>query len=315
MTTTFHAHGKLLLTGEYVVLDGVASLAVPTRLGQQMTVADQEKPDRLKWIGSDMDGNTWFKGSFFIDRGEVHPAAADEVSERLAQLFRAAVTLRPAAALLPAGKSITTRLEFDRAWGLGSSSTLVAMLADWLEVDSYELLAPTFGGSGYDLACAHAAGPILYRRHEPVRTVKAAQLPAHFRQTCFVYSGRKQDSRAGIARYRERPHSEALLQRIGELTTALLTADRAQTIAIVAEHERLLSDHLGLEQAQDQFFSDFPGQIKSLGAWGGDFLWAIPEETGQGVVKTAAYFNERGYGTVLPWNEMLLSWPTGTPPA
>ncbi|MGB3546872.1 MAG: GYDIA family GHMP kinase [Saprospiraceae bacterium] len=314
MTTTFYAHGKLLLTGEYVVLDGVAALAVPTRPGQRMTVETAGRAEIIHWTSLDERGECWYEGRFILTPATVKTTADDRVSERLAQLLTAVLKLRPDAGKDLGGKRVTTRLEFDRRWGLGSSSTLVAMLAEWMRVDPYELLAASFGGSGYDIACAKAGGPIRYHRHEAVRTEKVAQLPDHFRQTCFVYSGQKQDSRAGIAHYRERPRSEDLLNRIGELTTTLLTADRQQLMIIVEEHERLLSKYLGLERAQDRYFADFPGQIKSLGAWGGDFYWAVPPP-GQEVVKTTAYFNERGYGTVLPWNEMLLSWPTGTPPA
>ena len=35
---TFYSNGKLLLTGEYVVLDGAKALAVPTRFGQNLIV-------------------------------------------------------------------------------------------------------------------------------------------------------------------------------------------------------------------------------------------------------------------------------------
>ena len=38
-TQTFYSNGKLLLTGEYVVLDGAKALAVPTRFGQNLIVA------------------------------------------------------------------------------------------------------------------------------------------------------------------------------------------------------------------------------------------------------------------------------------
>jgi mevalonate kinase len=34
----FYAPGKLLITGEYAVLDGAWALALPTRLGQTLTV-------------------------------------------------------------------------------------------------------------------------------------------------------------------------------------------------------------------------------------------------------------------------------------
>ncbi len=314
MTTTFYAHGKLLLTGEYVVLDGMTALAVPTRLGQHMTIAEIGSPEIIHWTSLDERGECWYEGRFILTPTTVKTTTDDRVSERLAQLLTAVLKLRPDAGKDLGGKRVTTRLEFDRRWGLGSSSTLVAMLAEWLRVDPYELLAASFGGSGYDIACAGAGGPLLYNREARPRYESFERLPDHFEQTVFVYSGRKQDSRAGIDLYRRREIIINLPGRIEALTINLLMAGREETLDIIEEHEQLLSKYLGLERVQDRYFADFPGRVKSLGAWGGDFYWAVPPP-GQEVVKTTAYFNERGYDTVLRWNEMLLSWPIGTPPA
>jgi mevalonate kinase len=35
----FYSHGKLLITSEYAVLDGAKALALPTRLGQKLSVS------------------------------------------------------------------------------------------------------------------------------------------------------------------------------------------------------------------------------------------------------------------------------------
>jgi len=43
---TYRSNGKLLLTGEYVVLDGALSLALPTTLGQRLTV-EKNKTSQL----------------------------------------------------------------------------------------------------------------------------------------------------------------------------------------------------------------------------------------------------------------------------
>ena len=45
-TQTFYGHGKLLLTGEYAVLDGAKALSIPTRFGQSLevtSIADNQK--------------------------------------------------------------------------------------------------------------------------------------------------------------------------------------------------------------------------------------------------------------------------------
>ena len=39
---TFYAHGKLLLTAEYFILDGAVGLALPTKLGQSLSIQSSE---------------------------------------------------------------------------------------------------------------------------------------------------------------------------------------------------------------------------------------------------------------------------------
>ena len=42
--------------------------------------------------------------------------------------------------------------------------------------------------------------------------------------------------------------------------------------ALVREHERVISESLKMQRVKDKFFSDYWGEVKSLGAWGGDFV-------------------------------------------
>ena len=51
----FYAHGKLLLTGEYAVLDGALSLALPTQYGQRMEVCALEQK-RIYFRSLTMEG-------------------------------------------------------------------------------------------------------------------------------------------------------------------------------------------------------------------------------------------------------------------
>ncbi len=67
---TFFSHGKLLITGEYVVLDSALSLAVPTKLGQKMEVLFEENlaDNTLTWYSIDSEGETWVPRRVFIGR-------------------------------------------------------------------------------------------------------------------------------------------------------------------------------------------------------------------------------------------------------
>ena len=60
METNFYSHGKLLLTAEYLVLDGAKALAVPTKKGQFLKDADAEK-NTLSWKSIDHKGKIWFE--------------------------------------------------------------------------------------------------------------------------------------------------------------------------------------------------------------------------------------------------------------
>ena len=63
----FYSNGKLLLTGEYVVLDGAKALAIPTKHGQSLKVTPIAEP-KLIWKSIDATGNVWFQHDFGLDR-------------------------------------------------------------------------------------------------------------------------------------------------------------------------------------------------------------------------------------------------------
>jgi hypothetical protein len=51
------------------------------------------------------------------------------------------------------GYNITTHLNFPKKMGTGNS-LLINNIAQWLQIDAFTLLNNSFGGSGYDIACA-----------------------------------------------------------------------------------------------------------------------------------------------------------------
>ena len=61
----FYSNGKLLVTGEYLVLDGALSLAVPTQFGQTLK-AEPIDEKKIIWESIDDKGNVWFKDEFNI---------------------------------------------------------------------------------------------------------------------------------------------------------------------------------------------------------------------------------------------------------
>ncbi|WP_455005224.1 GYDIA family GHMP kinase [Capnocytophaga gingivalis] len=297
----FFAHGKLLLTGEYAVLDGALAIALPTQYGQEMHITPSEK-EGIFFRSLTQEGTPWYEGQLFV--GDTNP-----ITQTLERILSQAQRMQ-ANFLTDQSVRVETRLDFPREWGLGSSSTLISMIAQWAEVDPYELLWNSFGGSGYDIACARASSPILYQLTEG----KAKVYPIYYNplfaaSLFFVYLNKKQNSREGIALYQGlKKNKRPLVTQLSQLTEEIYRTHSLDTFSkLLSEHEAVLSSYLRLPTVKDSLFKDFSGTIKSLGAWGGDFVLAIGEES---YIKE--YFISKGMQTILPFAQMIL--PTDREP-
>ena len=167
MTQTFYANGKLLLTGEYFVLDGALALALPCKLGQSLTVNSFESEDSvLEWKSLDHENNPWFEASFDLYAFKLIKYSDRQMAITLQAVLEITNSLSPFFVNPEKSYKVETRLHFPRLWGLGTSSTLVYNIAQWSKSNPYEILKATFGGSGYDIACAGAKGPIFYQKRD-----------------------------------------------------------------------------------------------------------------------------------------------------
>ena len=301
----YYAHGKLLLSSEYFILNGAIGLAVPSKYGQHLMVTTGED-ESISWQSYDYRGQCWFTATFATADFRILSSNHTATAERLQQIFRALAGLSESTSIFTPGLAFQTHLEFPGDWGLGSSSTLLATLAQWAAVDPYALLERTFGGSGYDLACAISDQPLLYQRRSGRGHAVHVPFDPPFREKLhFVYLNRKQNSREGIRRFREKVQpSAADNDQLSRLSFELLTATEFSTFqSLLDQHEDIIARHLGLPKVKDQYFADFPGSIKSLGAWGGDFVLAASAESAD-VVR--AYLLGKGMETMLGYGEMVL---------
>ena len=340
MAKTFYSNGKLLLTGEYAVLDGALSLAVPTKYGQSLSVKEIDAY-QLQWKSDDENGEVWFEGTFDLssnnnssntqssfwpghnpitvrldDRTHYKSKKEEETSETLLKFLREAHKLNPDFLKDGQGYKLTTKLDFPRDWGLGSSSTLINNIAQWANVDVYQLLWNAFSGSGYDVACAQHNRPILYRRENerkhtqqadgrlwPIAKVEEVDFNPPFQdQLYFIHLNEKQNSREGIAIYRKKNIDKIrLIKHISEITRkTIFCKNLSEFESLMVEHEMLLSKILQIPTVKKSLFPDFTGIVKSLGAWGGDFVLATGND------KLPAYFERKGYKTVIPYTKMVL---------
>lgn len=304
---SFYGHGKLLLTGEYFVLDGAEALAIPTKLGQSLKVIKTNQKDTLSWKSYNEDGSLWLSGDFKISNFEILEKEPSEALVYLQKILKAVRKLNPNFLKPKNGIEVEMQLEFPRNWGLGSSSTLLHCLSEWAAVDAFELLKLTFGGSGYDLACAGVDSAILYKIENQKPTWKTCNYqPAFADRLFFIHLNQKQNSREGIQQYRKvSKNIESLLPEISNLTHEFLNNPSIFDLNyVIREHEQLVSSTIKQPRAKDIYFKKFEGEIKSLGAWGGDFVMATnPFDTKEELI---SYFKKKGFETVLPYHEMIL---------
>ncbi|WP_142785182.1 GYDIA family GHMP kinase [Changchengzhania lutea] len=299
---TFKSNGKLLITGEYVVLDGALSLAIPTKYGQSLEVETINEP-KLIWKSLDENSNIWFEGAFdWTNARMLSRVQHDDRSKRLVQIFNAAKSLNPNFIKSNGGFKVTTHLEFPTHWGLGTSSTLINNIAQWAQVDAYKLLEMTFGGSGYDIACAQHNTPITYQLDKNTPIISPVDFNPDFKaQLYFVYLNKKQNSRKGIAMYRENSakHSQ-VISEISNITSNMIGCKTlAEFELLIIAHEHIISRITKQIPVKEILFKDFPGSIKSLGAWGGDFVLATA------IHNPTDYFLNKGYETVIPYTTMI----------
>ncbi len=304
MKKTFYSNGKLLITGEYLVLDGAKALALPTRFGQNLIVENNDDPVIL-WKSHDHDGSIWFEDTLhFEDILTKKQFENNKIKTTLVEILHEANAMNPDFLSALNGYKITTELTFPKLWGLGTSSTLINNIAQWLGIDAYELLKNSFGGSGYDLACAQHDTAIIYQLLDEKPVVETLDFNPDFtHKIFFVYLNKKQSSKDSIAKYYGKNNNiDKKIDIINEITQTVAFATDLKIFAkALVKHETELSDVLSSRTIQETLFPDFDGIIKSLGAWGGDFVLSISKEN------PVEYFEKKGYKTIIAYDEMILS--------
>ena len=295
---SFFSSGKLLITSEYAVIDGAVALAIPTKLGQSMTVIHNKEPG-IHWIAKDVDGDVWFEDHFQIH--DFRPTRqTDQIASRLQQILLVARELNPDFLVKPTGFVVETQLDFSKDWGLGSSSTLVNNVAQWANVNPFYVQEKVFGGSGYDIACAQKRNPITYQSIDQQPTVvDVAFAPPFHEHLFFVYMNRKQNSRSSIQNH-YRGVSDEIRNALNALTKRFVKTQNASEFqTLMLAHESIISKLIGIPPVQQTAFSDYEGVVKSLGAWGGDFVLAC------GPKNSKAYFTTKGYAVCVPYSELI----------
>lgn len=290
----FFASGKLLLFGEYLVLRGAQSMAFPLSSGQELQITANPSGG-IQWEAFEFS-NQWLTIHFSNDLKILE--TNDTEKARTAQKFLE---------LISAHSTVTIRdlhlrfnLDFHRHYGFGTSATLTSLLSQWSGVDPYCLMQQTFGGSGYDIAAATAAMPFIYSQENKIekefRLVDA--ITSHL---LFVYLGKKQISAGEVAAFKKKVTTKDQLHEMNQIVEA---ASQCTSIIdwekLMMQSEALMSSILHFPTVKAQVFPDYPYAVKSLGAWGGDFVMA----TFRDISEAKKYFQQKQKQPIFTFKEL-----------
>lgn len=297
----FKSNGKILLSSEYLVMDGAKSIALPARLTQDLIVSKCDK-NIIEWFSHDMHNNLWYEDRFFVKNNNlVCESEKNVTSQKIISLFNHLSKTHKLANLL--GNKFETRLNFKKDWGLGTSSTFVNNLAKWAKVDPYQLLFSTFKGSGYDIACCDLNHPIIFKKtNESIDVKKIKFKPPFIKNLFLIHLGKKQNTQLSIENYSKKQFDRMeLIKKINTITDEFIKCNELIHFEeLIQEHESIISKATSIIPIQNSNFSDYKdGKIKSLGAWGGDFILVTTKN------KDLSYFKKRGLETIIPLEDIV----------
>jgi len=306
LTFDRYYNAKLLLSAEYLVLNGAKALAVPLRFGQRLQINESDCKC-ICWSSLSYDGSEWFRGKFALTDFSLLECSDPKIAVHPQKLLLAARQFNPDFLKGSPGIHLVATLNYPIQWGLGSSSTLIAAVAGWAGIDPFQLHFGVSSGSGYDIACAISNKPLVYtykQRSPEFELVSFA--PSFADKIYFVYQGKKQDSAEGIKNYRKRNSmpDTSIVKAASILTDRMLYASTLLEFEqVISDHELLISSLLGIPSIKKTIFSDLPGEVKSLGAWGGDFCMLTWHDD---PALLAVYLKSKGLGTYFNFNDIVL---------
>lgn len=305
----FFGRGKLLLSGEYFILEGAKGLALPTRVGQRMSVHySQSFNPQLHWKSFDIYGNLWFECKFEFWQFNFAEGEEESPEQKFLQKLLRAVRKQNHHFLRDdVDVVVETYIDFPFEWGLGSSSTLIYNIAQWAYVSPFELHFNTTNGSGYDIACAQSEQPIIFSNDEEGPSYSTVNFEPSFKdQLCLVHMNQKAKSYDAIQGIEnKRPFKPEDIQAINDLTDEVVNIHKLEDFEEwIVKHEKIVAQMLEEQRVKERLFSDYWGEVKSLGAWGGDFVLVT---TNKSFKETQEYFLNKGHNVIMPYSELCLS--------
>ncbi|WP_185858608.1 GYDIA family GHMP kinase [Blattabacterium cuenoti] len=305
----FYSHGKLLLTGEYLILCGAFGLALPTIKGQSLSILKKNGSSILHWKSYDNTNNKpWFEGIFNLPYLDICYETEKKIAIKLRNLLLKTKKIQKNF-LCNKNKleiHVKAQLEFPRIWGIGSSSTLINNIAKWAKVDPYMLLGNGFYGSGYDIACVSVSKPIIYNNipsNKEPHIIPIDFNPPFKNKLFFLHLNKKQNTCEEVRSFHYNKINNISTLNIESISSITLKISFCKTLQefeeLLLEHESIISKILDIPTIKERYFPDYLGLVKSLGAWGGDFVLISFREGMKN------YFYNKGFYTLISFDKMI----------
>lgn len=302
----FQSNGKLLITGEYLVLKGAISLAVPLVFQQTLKINESVSP-ALEWTSFE-NGVPWFNLKLNPSLFEILNTADEQKADFLLQILKAATKLNPNFQNKLKGAAAVSDMDFKREWGFGSSSSLISNIAYWAEVNPFKLHKTVSKGSGYDVVTSRSDGPLYYCKKGSTYNIENIEFNPHFKENIyFVYLGQKQDTAKNVDVFLKRKKSfHAEVKLISQLTKHIAQSQTLEDFEYyIREHEYIIAAILKQESIKETVFKTLQGEAKSLGAWGGDFAMVTWQYGKDELIKN---LKSKNLDVVFSFDELIKTW-------
>ena len=300
MAKIFKSHGKLMITGEYFVLHGAKSLMLPTKFYQEMTVSKFNKKDKILWESYDQNNDKWFSLELNLPDLTIQ---GEKTKEKifLKKILGFIAKKNPKKFKNNSGINIETRMDFNRSWGLGSSAILINNLSNYFGLDPFEVSKNVTNSSGADIASVLTSKPITYSLINKKPMYKHVNFNPEFsKNLLFVFLNKKQSSSKEVEKFKSLKINDSEVNSITQITNEILNCKEIDDFNyLINEHEEIISNKINKKPVKNLLFNDFEGSIKSLGAWGGDFVLASSENNSKN------YFKRKGFETSFSFDEIL----------
>jgi mevalonate kinase len=292
--------GKLMLTSEYFAIDGALVLAVPTKLGQEFFFEEKSDEKSLIFWEAYHQDKLWLKAIIDYKNWQILETNIPSSAEFILKTLKNVQLLSKTKFKNDFTYHLKTNLQFPADYGLGSSSTLMNNLAEWAEIDPFYLNKISLGGSGYDIAVAKEKSAVLYQSVPEIKYEKVNFNPPFKNELIFIHLNQKQDSREGINLYKSKTKSQNLVDEFSNLTRNILLCNELDKFSeLIMIHEQRISDFIEIPTVKSKYFVDCAKFVKSLGAWGGDFVMSAKFDGYED------YFWGKGFTTIFEWGDLI----------